>query len=242
MKEESLWEYIVRFISTYGNDFLHGIATTLWIVPTSLIIGLIMAIGLGGLMASRAPLIFRAPALIFSYIFRGTPMLIQLYLIYFALGLWLSEIPSLPQFIDFLLKDKAFWAILTFALNTAAYTSEIVRGAIETTSAGEIEAAKAFGMSAKQIFIRITFPGAVRRALPAYANEVIFMLHGSAILSTIAVMDITQAARIAYGRSYEPYLPFIAAGLIYLAITMLIFTGFKILEKRVYRHLSPRQI
>lgn len=239
MSNDSLWHYIVHFFVTYGPDMLKGTLNTLWIVPVSLIIGLCLAAPLAMLMASKQSFWLRLPALTFSYIFRGTPMLIQLYLIYYALGLWLSSFDDLPNTIDDLLKDKAFWAILTFALNTAAYTSEIIRGAIETAPKGEIEAAKSVGMNHWQIARRILLPGVIRRALPAYSNEVVFMLHGSAILSTIAVVDITQAARTAYGKTYEPYLPFITAGAIYLTITVVVFTLFKLLEKRIYRHLSP---
>lgn len=241
MRDESFWEYLIRFFSQYGGDIWKGTLNTLWLVPTSLLIGLCLAIPLGMLMASRLSFVLRLPALSFSYIFRGTPMLIQLYLIYFALGLWISEITNLSQFMQDLLRNKMFWAILTLALNTAAYTSEIVRGAIETAPLGEIEAAKSFGMSKAQIARRIILPGALRRALPAYSNEVIFMLHGSAIVSTIAIMDLTQAVRSAYGKTYEPYLAFTTAAVIYLLITLCIFVLFKLLEKRIYRHLQPIQ-
>lgn len=241
MRDETLWEYILRFFSQYGADIWRGTLTTLWLVPTSLLIGLCLALPLGMLMASRQHFLLRLPALSFSYIFRGTPMLIQLYLIYFALGLWISEWQNLSAFTLNLLRNKLFWAVLTLALNTAAYTSEIIRGAIETAPIGEIEAAKSFGMSKRQIAWRIILPGALRRALPAYSNEVIFMLHGSAIVSTIAIMDLTQAVRSAYGKTYEPYLAFSTAAVIYLLITLCIFILFRLLEKRIYRHLQPIQ-
>ncbi len=239
MKNETLIEYIIRFFSKYGGDLLQGIQTTLWLVPTALLIGLCFAIPMGMLLTSKRSFWAKLPVHIFGYVFRGTPMLIQLYVIYFVLGLWLSSMDNLPAFMHDLLRNKSFWAILTLALNTAAYTTEIVVGSITTTPRGEIEAAKSFGMSKWQISKRIIFPSALRRALPSYSNEVVFMLHGSSIVSTIAVMDITQAARSAYGKTYEPYLPFISAGLIYLCITLLIFTLFKLLEKRLYRHLQP---
>lgn len=241
MKQEALWQYIVHFYTAYGPTLPNAIWTTLWITAVSLVLGLCIAIPGGMLLASRAPFICRAPIMLLSYVFRGTPMLIQLYFIYFGIGLWISEWPNLSEFTNILLRNKGFWAVLCFSLNTGAYTSEIVRGAIETAPKGEIEAAKAYGMSKWQIAKRILLPGAIRRALPAYSNEVIFMLHGSAILSTIAVTDITQAMRIAYGKSYEPYLPFITAGIIYLAITIIIFLCFKAIEKLLFRHLVPIQ-
>lgn len=241
MNTESLFAYIVRFFSTYGGDIIQGIQTTLWVVPLSLFLGLLLAVPMGILLSSKAAWYFKAPVFLFSYVFRGTPMLIQLYLIYFALGLWIAEIENLPDFMHALLRNKVFWAILTFSLNTAAYTSEIVRGAILTTVQGEIEAAKAFGMSKAQIMRRVILPSALRRALPAYSNEVIFMLHGSTIMSTIAVMDITQALRAAYGKTYEPYLAFTTAAVIYLLITLFILLIFKGLEKHFYRYLLQRK-
>ena len=229
-------DYLINFFSRYGQSIIDGTLTTLWIVPTSLICGLFLAFPLGILMASKVKLIYKLPAFIFSYVFRGTPMLIQLYIIYYALGLWISEWQNLSPFMENLLKNKLFWGILTFALNTAAYTSEIIRGAIENTPKGEIEAAKSFGMTKLQINKRVIFPNLIRQALPAYGNEVIFMLHGSAIISTIAVVDLTQAVKVAYFKTYEPYLPFITAGIIYLCITIIIFSIFKLLEKVLYKH------
>lgn len=240
MNTESLWSYVAHFFITYGPSLPAAVWTTVWIVGVSLIVGLCIAIPCGMILASKhTPWYLRLPVALFSYVFRGTPMLVQLYLIYFALGLWISEWPNLHEFAHVLLRNKGFWAICCFALNTAAYTCEIVRGALETAPKGEIEAAKAYGLSKWQVNRRILFPGAIRRALPAYANEVIFMLHGSAILSTIAVTDITQAVRIAYGKTYEPYLPFITAAILYLIITMIVFFFFKLVEKRLFKHLAP---
>ena len=123
--------------------------------------------------------------------------------------------------------------MLSFILNTAAYTAEIVRGAIETTPRGEIEAAKSLGMSHNQIRTRIILPGALRRALPAYGNEIIFMLHGSAIASTATLLDITGVANTLFTKTYEPFQPFLIAAGIYLAITLCIVSSFRLIEKRL---------
>lgn len=235
---DSLLGYIAYFFKHYGHQIVEGTLTTLWLVPVSLFFGLLLATPCGMVLASRKHPFLRFPAWLFCCIFRGTPMLIQLYLIYFALGLWMSRLPNLPDCLHQLLRNKEFWGILCLSLNTAAYTAEIIRGAIETAPKGEIEAARAFGMSAWQIQRRIIFPGVLRRALPSYSNEVIFMLHGSSIVSTIAVTDLTQVVRNIYGKSYEPYLPFITAGLIYLSITMIIFSLFRLWERYLYRSVS----
>jgi len=131
--------------------------------------------------------------------------------------------------------------LIAFTLNTAAYTTEILRGAIKTTPQGEIEAAKACGMSQALMTRRIVLPSAFRRALPAYGNEVIFMLHGSAIVSAITLIDLTGAARIINSRYYSPYETFITVALFYMAITFSIIFLIKQVERRWFAHLRPRE-
>lgn len=216
-----------------------GISQSLWLVGVSLLLGLCIAIPSGILLASRAHYLYKLPVLSFSYLFRGTPMLVQLYCIYYGIGIVIGRIEGVRELpIWFILKQAWPWVLLTLTLNTAAYTSEIVKGAIETTPAGEIEAAKAFGMSRFQIMRRIILPSALRRALPAYGNEIIFMLHGSAIVGVATLMDITGAARKIYSLYYEPFAPFLVAGFIYLMITATIVFVFRKLEKRLNQHLA----
>jgi arginine/ornithine transport system permease protein len=216
--------------------YLQGLVTTLQLVITSLMLGLGMAIPLA-LMASSHNWLLRAPVFCFSYFFRGTPLLVQMFMIYYGLGQF--------QFIQ----DSVFWpvlreaygcALIAFTLNTAAYTTEILRGAILATPFGEIEAAKACGMSTGLMIRRIILPSAFRRALPAYGNEVIFMLHGSSLASVITIMDITGAARVIYSRYYSPYEAFLTAALFYMALTFIIVFLFKRLERRWFAHLRPR--
>ncbi len=132
--------------------------------------------------------------------------------------------------------------LLAFSLNTAAYTGEILRGAIEQTSFGEVEAAKASGMSTPTIYRRIILPSAFRRALPAYGNEVIFMLHGSVIASIVTIIDLLGAARIVNSRHFVPFESFITAGVFYLCITFMIVGLFKVWEKNWHAHLRPREV
>ena len=139
------------------------------------------------------------------------------------------------------LRDAYWYALLAFMLNTCAYTTEIIRGAIDGTPYGEVEAARACGMSKVQTYSRVILPSAFRRALPAYSNEVIFMLHGSAVASVITIVDILGAARIVNSRYLIPYEAFIFAGLIYMAMTFVIVGGFKKLEQRWFAHLRPRE-
>lgn len=217
--------------------YLQGLWTTVQLVSLALLLGLVLAVPLALLRISGNPLL-NGPAFAFTYFFRGTPLLVQAYLIYYGLG----QFAAVQQSILWPVLREAYWcALIAFTLNTAAYTTEILRGAILATPRGEIEAAKACGMSKSLRLRRIVLPGAFRRALPAYGNEVIFMLHGSAIASVITLIDITGAARIVNSRYYSPYEAFIAAALLYLALTFVIVGLFRWLERRWFAHLRPRE-
>ncbi|WP_299021346.1 ABC transporter permease [uncultured Photobacterium sp.] len=211
--------------------YLEGFYTTVWMVFVALIIGLVIAIPIGIARNSQFPLFF-GPAWAFIYFFRGTPLLIQLYLIYYGLSQMISVQGTLWQ-------EAWFCALVAFVLNTAAYTAEIIRGAINSMPKGEIEAATAYGMSSAQAFRRVILPSSLRRALPAYSNEVIFMLHGSAVAGIVTIVDLTGAARIVNSRYYAPFESFLFAGLCYMALTFVIIWCFRKLESRWMRHLRP---
>ncbi|MBW3696585.1 ABC transporter permease [Vibrio sp. T187] len=211
--------------------YLDGLWTTAWLVGAALILGLMLAIPMAVARNSRNYLI-NGPAWSFIYFFRGTPLLVQLYLIYYGMD----------QFFpvkDTLWENAWFCALVAFVLNTAAYTAEIIRGAINGLPAGEVEAAKAYGMSPAKTYRRIILPSALRRALPAYSNEVIFMLHGSAVAGIVTIMDLTGAARLVNSRYYAPFESFLTAGLFYMALTFLIIAVFKQAEKRFLAYLRP---
>ena len=213
-----------------------GLVKTVQLVFISLLVGGLLAVPLAIMRTSRNPFI-NWPVWCFTYLFRGTPLIIQLYLIYYGVTL----IEGIQESIWWELFRRAFYpCLIAFALNTAAYTTEIFRGAIEATPRGEIEAAKAYGMSWAKRMQRIILPSAFRRAIPAYSNEVIFMLHASAIASTVTIIDLLGAARDVYARYYAPFEAFISIGLIYLCLTFAILAIFKQLEKRLLGHLQPR--
>ncbi|OAN13942.1 amino acid ABC transporter permease [Photobacterium jeanii] len=211
--------------------YLEGFYTTLWMVAVALVIGLVAAIPVAVARNSQHYWL-SLPAWAYIYFFRGTPLLIQLYLIYYGLSQWMEVQGTLWQ-------EAWFCALVAFVLNTAAYTAEIVRGAINGIPQGEVEAAKAYGMSKFQAFSRVILPSALRRALPAYSNEVIFMLHGSAVAGIVTIVDLTGAARIVNSRYYAPFESFLFAGLCYMALTFIILWGFRKLETRWLRHLRP---
>ncbi|MBC3620452.1 ABC transporter permease [Vibrio metschnikovii] len=211
--------------------YFSGLWTTVWLVGLSLVIGLVVAIPLAIARNSSLWVIWM-PAWCYIYFFRGTPLLVQLYLIYYGMD----------QF--FPVKDTWwehawFCALVAFILNTSAYTAEIIRGAINGLSKGEVEAAKAYGMSPWLTYRRIVLPSALRRALPAYSNEVIFMLHGSAVAGIVTILDLTGTARLVSSRYYAPFEAFLVAGLFYLLLTFLILWCFKCAEKRFLAYLRP---
>ena len=165
----------------------------------------------------------------YSYIFRGTPLLVQIFIIYFGLGQveWLRE-----SFLWIIFKEPYSCAIIAFTLNTGAYTSEIFRSAFETVSKGVIEAAKGLGLNKIYIFFKIKLPIAVKQSLPAYGNEMILMLKGTSLASTVTLLDLTGVAKHIISTTFRPVEVFIVAGSIYLLMTFLIHSFIKILEKR----------
>lgn len=216
-------------------EYWQGLVNTVQLVFLSLVIGLVVAIPLAILRNSPRWWV-SGPVWIYTYLFRGTPLLIQLYIIYYGL----AQIPGIQDtFWWSIFREPFYPALLAFTLNTAAYTTEIFRGAIAATPQGEIEAAKAYGMSWFLRLYRIVLPSAARRAVQAYSNEVIFMLHASAIASVVTIVDLTGAARNIYSRFYAPFDAFIAVALIYMALTFLLVYGFRKLENHLLRHQRP---
>lgn len=215
---------------------LSGTVLTLELVGISLVIGLLLALPMALMRVARRPLVRMLPYG-FIFFFRGTPLLVQIFMIYYGASQfeWVRESVLWP-----ILREPYWCAIIAFALNTGAYTTEILRGAIQAVPPGEIEAARAIGMSLPLAYRRIILPQAVRIGLPAYGNEIILMIKGSALASTITLLDLTGMARTLIARNYLPVEMFLAAGLIYLAMTLVLTQVFKVLERRLGRHLRPR--
>lgn len=219
-------------IENLGIYFI-GLKNTLILVSVSLFIGLIFAIPLAVLRTSKN-IFVSGPIRAYVYFFRGTPLIVQMFLIYYGMGQF--ELLK-TSFLWMFFREAYFCALFAFTLNTCAYTIEIIRGAIENTPHGEVEAAKAAGMSNLLRFRRIILPSAFRRALPTYSNEIIFMLHGSSLASVITIIDITGAARIINSRFYSPYEAFLTAAVFYMTITFIIVWLVKKLEFKWFAHL-----
>jgi len=198
---------------------IDGTIVTGKLMGVSLVLGMALALILAAMRLS-GHIWLNAPAYAYIFFFRGTPLLVQIFLIYYGL----SQIGAIRHSAILwpILREPFYCAIAALALNTAAYTAEIIRGAVLSVPANEIEAARAIGMSRLLTLRRSIRPHALRLSIPAYANEVILLLKGSALVSTITIMDITGVAQRMYARTYAPFEPLITAGLFYLVITFAI--------------------
>ena len=217
--------------------YFDGLLVTLKLLSISLLIGLLLAVPLALMRVSKQPLV-NFPAWLYTYVIRGTPMLVQLFLIYYGLAQFdaVRESALWPW-----LSNASFCACLAFAINTSAYTAEILAGSLKATPHGEIEAAKAMGMSRLKMYRRILLPSALRRALPQYSNEVIMMLQTTSLASIVTLVDITGAARTVYSQYYLPFEAFITAGLFYLCLTFILVRLFQLAARRWLAYLAPRK-
>ncbi len=222
--------------------YITGVYTTLGLLCSSLAIGAVLALVFALALTSRLA-ILRWLVGSYTYVIRGTPLLIQVYLIYYGLGQleWIQarwdEIWPWTYF-----KEPFFCALLAFSLNTAGYTAEMLAGAIRETAAGELEAAQAYGMSRFQAMRRIVLPSALRRTLPAYSNEVVMMLQSTSLASAVpSMLDVTAAASRVYSDYYLPFEAYIAAAAIYLVASFCLIGVFRLAEKHFLAYLAPRK-
>ena len=225
-------------LALYGQ----GVLTTVWLLLSSLGIGAVLALVFALLLTGPwAPLRWLVGA--YTYVIRGTPLLIQVYMIYYGLGQleWIQErwndVWPWTYF-----KEPFFCALLAFSLNTAGYTAEMLAGAIRETNAGEIEAAQAYGMGRVQVMLRVVLPSALRRTLPAYSNEAVMMLHATSLASAVpSMLDLTAAASRVYSDYYLPFEAYLAAAAIYLVASFCLIGVFRLAERHFLAYLAPRK-
>ena len=226
------WKIVLDSLPQYAG----GIRTTLVLLVISLSSSFLLAIPLAVARVSPRPWLSR-PVWLYTYVLRGTPLLVQLFIIYHGLAQFEAVRES---FAWVLFKNAWFCAWLAFTLNSTAYTTEIFAGALKATPIGEIEAARAYGLSALKLYRRILLPSALRRALPQYSNEVVGLMHATAIASTVTLVDITRVARDVNANHLLVTESFGVAALIYFALTFSLVGIFKLLERRFLRHLQPQ--
>ncbi len=202
--------------------------TTLKLLSVSLFIGLFIGLFFA-ILRIKNNIILGKIAYGYSYTFRGTPLLVQIFIIYYGFG----QVEFIREsFLWAILKEPYWCAVIAFALNTGAYTSEILRSAFQTIKPGFIEAGKSLGVPNKFIFYKIQIPIAIRQSLPAYGNEIILMLKGTSLASTVTLMDLTGVAKYIISTTFKPIEVFIIAGSIYLFFTFIIHNVIKFLEKK----------
>ena len=218
----------IELMSSSFPKLLNATLITLKLLSVSLILGLFIGLGFAILRMNNNKLINKF-AYGYSYIFRGTPLLVQIFIIYFGLG----QIEYLrTTFLWLVLKEPYWCAIIAFSLNTGAYTSEILRSAFQTIKPGYLEAGRSLGIPSKIIFTKIQIPIAIKQSLPAYGNEIILMLKGTSLASTVTLMDLTGVAKYIISTTFKPVEVFIVAGGIYLFMTFIIHNVIKYLEKK----------
>ena len=207
---------------------LNAAGVTLKLLSVALVVGLFIGL-LFAILRLNKNIFINKFAYGYSYVFRGTPLLVQIFIIYYGLG----QVEYLRStFLWVFLKEPYWCAIIAFALNTGAYTSEILRSAFQTVKPGIIEAGKSLGISSKIVFYKIQIPIAIRQSLPAYGNEIILMMKGTSLASTVTLMDLTGVAKYIISTTFKPIEVFIVAGGIYLFMTFIIHNVIKFLERK----------
>ncbi|SEA46305.1 ABC transporter permease [Rubrimonas cliftonensis] len=230
----SPWFFNPCLVLSEAPRWVEGVWITLHLTALALVFGFVLALPMACARAARAPVV---DTLVrgYVYVFRGSPLLVQLFLIYYGLAQFGFVRDSLLWPV---LRDAWWCCLIAFTLNSAAYQTEILRGALVATAKGDREACAALGMSPWLAARRVLIPGALRRALPQLGNETVFMLHGSAIASLVTIQDILGVGRLVNGRYYVVYEGLLTAAALYMALTWLVVWGVARLERRYLRHLA----
>lgn len=229
-------EYWQAYLWSDGYK-LTGLAMTMWLLVLSVAIGFVMSVPLAVARVSKNPVV-RGPVWFYTYVFRGTPLYIQLLVFY--TGMYSLDTVRNQPFLDMFFREGFNCVVLAFALNTCAYTTEIFAGVIKSTPYGEIEAARAYGMSRFTLYRRIIIPSMLRRALPYYGNEVILMLHATTVAFTATVPDILKVARDVNSATYASFEAFGIAAALYATIAFMLVWLFRRGELRWLAFMKPQ--
>jgi len=231
-----MFEDLIYVLGKYHGGLFDGLLLTLQLLVIAVIFGSLLAVPLAIARTSKK-LWVQAVPFGFIYLFRGTPLIAQLFMMYYGVGQLIANIDGIQDSWTWeYLRDPYWYCLLTFILNTAAYVAEIMRGGINNVPSGEVEAARACGMTPTTTYRRIIFPRMWQIIWPAYTNDVIFTLKATSLASTVTMMELTGAARKIVARTALPYEAFISAGVIYLIIVYVLTFGFKGVEKYLRRN------
>jgi polar amino acid transport system permease protein len=223
------WDWLPQYMPL----LIKGLWMTCVLLVLSMFFGMLLAVPVGLLQVTGPrPLAFAARA--FCTVMRGTPLLIQVWLLYYGLGTLFPKIPELRNSIFWpVLREGFFYAVLAFSLNVAGYVGEVMRGAFLSVPRGELEAARAYGMPPFKLLMRIWLPRAVLNVLPTLAGETVLMLQSTPLAATITVLDLMGVVYRIRQATYLTYEPLLLLSAIYLVLTFLITRGFGYLERLV---------
>lgn len=222
------WDWVPAALPVFAR----GLWTTLWLLGASAGLGILLAVPLG-LAQAAGPRSLARVARAFCTVIRGTPLLLQLWLLYYGLGSLFPLVPGLREsFVWPLLREAWPYALLALTLSFAGYEGEVMRGAFAGIPAGQLEAARAFGLSRRALFRRIWLPQALRRALPTLAGETVLQLKATPLVATVTMLDLYAAAGRAQKATFLTYEPLLLLAIVYLALTAVILRLFARLERR----------
>ncbi|GBD48211.1 ABC transporter permease [Methylopila sp. Yamaguchi] len=226
-----------ELMARYGPRVVDGLWTTLGLVAVSCTVGFLLALPLGVALVEGGR-ITRALCLAFSTFFRGTPLLAQVFLVYYGAGQFRDALDAVGLWGVF--RDAWWCVVITFTLNTAAYQGEIIRGGVRSVARGQSEAAAALGLRRGQTYLTVTLPQALAQGLRPLGNELVLMIKASSIASVVTVYDVLGATKYAFSRSYD-FEVYLWAALIYLVLVETVRRVWNLLERRATRHLRPRE-
>ncbi|NTF10466.1 ABC transporter permease subunit [Agrobacterium rubi] len=216
----------LSWLSAYGALLIAGLGTTLSLLALSAIFGFTLAVPVALMRLSSRRLI-SIPAAFYTSVIRGTPLLVQIYIFYYGLGSLFTMFPSIrASFLWPYLREGYWYVVIALILSVAAYVGEILRGGLLSVPRGEIEAARAFGMTHWQVLIRVRLPRAIGFLLPTLAGETVMLLKSTALASTVAVVDLLGAANLVRSQTFQIYPPLLLVATIYLGLTLVIETCF----------------
>ncbi len=234
---------MIELLQEYGRAYLYsdgagmsGLAMTLWLFIVTMVQGLVLSLPLALARVSRKRWL-RWPVELYTFVFRGTPLYIQLLICY--TGLYGLEAVRDNALLDQFLRNALNCTLLAFVLNTCAYTVEIFAGAIRNIPHGEIEAAQAYGLHGWRLNLFVVLPAALRRALPVYSNELILMLHATSLAFTATVADVLKVARDANAATFLTFQAFGIAAILYMLLSFALVGLFRLAERRWMRFLVP---
>ncbi|MFK3772648.1 ABC transporter permease [Pseudomonas sp. NPDC089406] len=232
---ELLQQYGLAYLYTDGSG-LSGLAMTLWLFVASMVLGFALSLPLALARVSRRAWL-HLPVQLYTFVFRGTPLYIQLLICY--TGLYSLQVVREHALLDQFFRNALNCTLLAFVLNTCAYTVEIFAGAIRNLPAGELEAAQAYGLRGWKLNLFLVLPAALRRSLPAYSNELILMLHATSLAFTATVADILKVARDANAATFLTFQAFGVAALLYMLLSFALVGLLRLAERRWMRFLDP---